>query len=186
MLFSSDNKDMIQKKYLLISLVAATALLAGCSANNNDSTERPSDSATSSTVAPSSDPDGDGVVNGSLKEEDKVVIPAKTFEEGAVDVVKLPASITGSKDFVEVPLGEVSGSIVETEQDTTVVYNTYKGPEIRQWAKDLIKAGWEENKMETIDKPTTFNALLSKDDKMIAIYANNTSETKNTVIAFSK
>lgn len=179
MVDSSDNRSMIQKKYLLISLVTA-ALLTGCSANSDASNTNPDQPAVSAEAT------GNGVTNGSLKDSDIKRVPAGTFEEGAMENVQLPESVTKSKGYVAVPFEGVSGSVVETEDEATAVYNTFNREATRKWITELKAAGWAENAMETIDNETTYNALLSKDEKMISIYSNNTPETKNTVISFSK
>jgi hypothetical protein len=179
---SSDNESMMQKKYLLVSLATAAALLSGCSAGGDDHS-LPEHTAVS---AEESGTDSNGFINPSTTEPEKSNVSAKNFEEGAVEVVTLPESITSREDFVEVPLGEVAGSLVETEDETIAVYNVYKGPEIREWVEDLAGKGWQKSSIDTLDRPTSYVTYLTKGEDTISLYANNTDETKNTVISFSK
>lgn len=169
-------KGMMQKKYLLVSLLAAAALLTGCSDSGND-TEKPSESSTSVR--------SDGLTNPSTPEPRPT--STKTFEDGAMEVVQIPESITGNKDFVPVTFPKTSGSVVETETDVTVVYNdTFEKETIHQWIKELETKGWEVSTIDTLETPTAYNVVLSKDHKMISLYSANTDKTKNTVISFSK
>lgn len=172
----------MQKKYLLISLVTATALLSGCSATAEETYQQDH----SAISADESGVGSNGLINPSDTEPTESDISPTTFEDGAVEIVKLPASLTESKDFIEPPLGEVSGSIVEGEEETIVVYNTYQGPEIRQWVQDLGDKGWQKSEIDTLDNATSYVTLLTKDGKTISLYSTNTTETKNTVVSFSK
>jgi uncharacterized lipoprotein len=174
---------MMQKKYLLVSLLAAAALLSGCS-TNNDEPNQPEPNKTVSQDQITAQKRGDGLVNPS--NETQQILPAKTFEEGAVEVVKLPPVVTERKDYVPVPLGEVSGSIVDTKTETAVVYNVFKSVETHQWVKDLKTKGWFEHPDETIDNGKSYNVYLTNGNKTIAIYATNTDKVKNTFIVFSK
>lgn len=173
---------MMQKKYLLVSLVTAAALLTGCSAAGNSKKIEIDQSANS--VIKDSGTDSNGLINPSSTES--VISGTPNFEAGAVEVVTIPASITQSEEFVEVPYGEVSGSVVESETETVVLYNTYEGEKIRQWVKDLSSKGWEVSAIDTIDTPTNYMTFLTNGEKAIALYTSNTAETKNTVISFSK
>ena len=99
----------------------------------------------------------------------------------------MPKSVTESKDFVPVTFPKTSGSVIETEDEVTVVYNnTFEKETIHQWVKDLQTAGWQVSAMDTTESATSYVTVLIKDDRMISLYANNTDKTKNTVISFSK
>lgn len=103
-----------------------------------------------------------------------------------MEVVTIPASITERPNYVPVPLGEVSGSVVETEGDVAAVYNTFKADETRAWVQELVAVGWTEHQYETIDTESAYTAFLTNEaHEAIAIYANNTAEVQNTVIMFS-
>lgn len=168
---------MIYKRYLLISLLAASALLTGCS----DSDENAANDSKSSAVA------DNGLENPSLTTAPAKDIPAETFEAGAVEVVTIPASIEERPDYVPVPLGEVSGSVVETEEEVTAVFNTFKPDETRAWVQELTTVGWTEHKYETLDNEATYSVFLTNEaHQAIAIYANNATDAKNTLITFSK
>jgi hypothetical protein len=169
-------KGMMQKKYLLVSLLAAAALLTGCSDSGTD-TEKAPDSSTSVR--------SDGLTNPSIPEPRPV--STKTLEDGAMEVVKIPESITGDKDFVPVTFPSTSGSVVETDTDVTVVYNdTFDKETVHKWIGELEAKGWEVSPIDTLESPTSYNTVLSKDHKMISLYSANTDKTKNTVISFSK
>ena len=104
-----------------------------------------------------------------------------------MEVVTMPKSVTESKDFVPVTFPKTSGSVIETEDDVTVVYNeTFEKETIRQWVKELETSGWEVSAVDTTESATNYVTVLVKDDRMISLYANNTNESKNTVISFSK
>lgn len=176
-------KVMMQKKYLLVSLVTAAALLSGCSAGDASNKKIEIDP-TANSVIKDSGTDSNGLINPSITEAPEQRVP--NFEDGKVEVVVLPEVVTQKENFVEVPLGEVSGSVVESEQEVTALYNTYKGPEIRQWVQDLEGKGWQVSAIDTLDTPTNYVSFLTNGDKTIAVYANNTDVSKNTVISFSK
>lgn len=169
---------MMQKKYLLVSLLAAAALLSGCS---DAGTEADQNSGSTPSAVRS-----DGLTNPS--QPDPPATPsAQTFEDGAMEVVTIPKSVTESKDFVPVTFPKTSGSVIETEDDVTVVYNeTFEKETIRQWVKNLETSGWEVSAVDTTESATNYVTVLVKDDRMISLYANNTNESKNTVISFSK
>lgn len=168
---------MMQKKYLLVSLLAAAALLSGCSDSGADS-HKTTDS--SSTPARS-----DGLTNPS--QPTPAPTSTKTLEDGAMEVVKIPESITGTKDFVPISFPKTSGSVLETPTDVTVVYNdTFNKEVTHQWIKDLQTRGWELSTIDTMETATAYNVVLSKDRKMISLYSTNSDKTKNTVISFSK
>lgn len=166
---------MMQKKYLLVSLLAAAALLSGCSGADS-----PKTTDSSSTPARS-----DGLTN--PYQPSPAPTSTKTLADGAMEVVKIPASITGSKDYVPVTFPKTSGSVLETGTDVTVVYNDTFDKEItHQWVKDLQTRGWELSSIDTVETATAYNVVLSKDHKMISLYSTNSDKTKNTVISFSK
>lgn len=185
---------MMQKKYLLVSLLAAATLLSGCSDDTGSTGNTGNDSGSNSgTVANA--PKGndstpiptraDGLINPSEPEVE--AIPAKTFEEAAVEVVKVPQSVIDSEGYVPIPLAETSGSVVESEEDITMVFNdSFDREALHQWVKDLEAQGWRVSAMDTVDNETTYNIVLLKPDRIIALYANNTVQTTNTVISFSK
>lgn len=170
---------MMQKKYLLVSLLAAAALLSGCSDSGSDKSPEHNGSSPSAVRS-------DGLTN-PYQPEPKSTTPAKTFEDGAMEVVTMPKSVTENKDFVPVTFPKTSGSVVETDDEVTVVYNnTFEKEAIHQWVKDLQTAGWQVSTMDTTESSTSYVTVLTKDDRMISLYANNTDKTKNTVISFSK
>ena len=163
---------MMRKKYLMVSLLAAAALLTGCSNN----TPNPNPSTFSADR---------GLPHASATEQ--ATVSAKTLEDGAMSVVQVPQAVTQRPDYVPVPFGNVSGSVAESNTDITVVFNTFQRQEAYQWVQALISKGWTESKSETVDTPTTYNVMLTNGNhEMIALYSNNTSTTKNTVISFSK
>lgn len=169
----------MQKKYLLVSLLAAATLLSGCSDSGTEADQH-SGSTTPSAVR------SDGLTNPS-EPEPQETLSAETFEEGAMEVVTVPKSVTENKDFVPVTFPETSGSVVETDDEVTVVYNnTFEKETIHQWVKNLETSGWEVSTMDTTESATNYVTVLLKDDKMISVYANDTDESKNTVISFTK
>jgi predicted small secreted protein len=177
---------MMQKKYLMVSLLAAAALLSGCSDNTSGTGAgsgnvfgQPTES---STPAPTRT---DGLINPSVPESK--VIPSGTFEDAAVDIVKIPQSVVESEGYVPIPFAETSGAVVETEDDVTMVFNdTFEREAAHQWVADLEAQGWKISGVDTVDNETTYNVVLLKPDRVIAMYANNTPETINTVISFTK
>lgn len=170
---------MMQKKYLIVSLLAAAALLSGCSdSGSGGSSHKPSDSASSSTRS-------DGLTNPS--QPTPAPTSTKTLEDGAMEVVKLPESITGNKDFTPIAFPKTSGSVLETPTDVTIVYNdTFDKEVTHQWVKDLEAKGWELSAIDTMETDASYNVVLSKEQKMISLYSTNSDKTKNTVISFSK
>lgn len=183
----------MQKKYLLVSLLAAATLLSGCSDDNGSPNSNDS-SANSGTVANATPEESgstpaptrtDGLINPS--EPEAKVVPAQTFEEAAVEVVKVPQSVIDSEGYVPIPLAETSGSVVESEEDVTMVFNdSFEREALHQWVKDLEAEGWKVSAMDTVDNETTYNMVLLKPERIIALYANNTPQTTNTVISISK
>lgn len=172
---------MKNKKYLLVTLLAGAALLSGCSP------------AASGTLGPGKDPNlnnvavsESGMENPSDSFDNIETIPKATFEEGATEVVVIPEVIATKPDFIPLEIGEVSGSVVEAEEEVTVVFNKYDGITVRQWVADLKNTGWVESPFEVVDNENTYNTYLNKGEESILVYSNNLPDNQNTVISFSK
>lgn len=185
----------MQKKYLLVSLLAAATLLSGCSDDTGSPSNTGNDNGSNSGAVSNATPEEagstsaptrtDGLINPS--EPKSTATAAQTFEEAAVEVVRVPQSVIDSEGYVPIPLAETSGSVVESEDDVTMVFNdSFEKESLQQWVKDLEAEGWRVSTIDTVDTETAYNIVLLKPDRIIALYANNTSQTTNTVISISK
>lgn len=151
-----------------MSLLAAAALLTGCSTSSEELPPAPEN----------------GLYNPS--ETTIETTPAEVIDAAAVEVVVVPESITQRPDYVPLPLEEVSGNVLETEHDTTLFFDAYQGAELRQWVQDLTNAGWVQHEHEIVDTETAYNTYLTKDGQSIAVYSNSANDNQNTSISFSK
>lgn len=176
-----DNQGMKNKKYLLVTLLAGAALLSGCSPASSGSLGSGQDPEISNAAVSEN-----GMENPSDSFENIEEVPKATFEEGATELVVIPEVIATKPDYIPLNIGEISGSVVETEEEVTVVFNKYDGMTIRQWVADLKNTGWAESQPEVVDNETTYNTYLSKGEESILVYSNNLPENQNTVISFSK
>lgn len=113
-------------------------------------------------------------------------ITAEDFEKGEMEVVKLPKSVTEDKDYVEVPFGKVSGSVIQTEEEVVALYDSFDIKDIKQWVKDLESTDWTSYEHDTVDNKNSYTTFLTKGEKAISVFVTNHDDNKTTVIAFSE